>query len=356
VSGQTEARLGIRIQAPSLSDPQRESFIADAKSVHAVLDDLRSRLLIPATDLELVVTDDFTATVRASQADSEEPFDVERPFGLVSAKNLPQDDKSARVVIVFDARAWSGLNVAKGQDRWRALGLIAHELAHPILTRARWASGVLEGVAYPSHTPTELARSISRIGSDEYRADAIADIVLKTTTTKTVDGVSSPALIWDVMGQDYREGMRDLFRGLYPQLPDLVQAYRERRLDLEPMWREIVRQSEGIVTAFMHARAYADAADDIPLLDADEIRHLPAVTLYLADTMPPYIEAVRTGPMLAPLPEFAALDARVIRAGEGMLREIWRRLGLTFTEVPGSRNYEIHVAEPFRWDGSESQR
>ena len=64
--------------------------------------------------------------------------------------------------------------------------------------------------------------------------------------------------------------------------------------------------------------------------------------------MPPYLDAMRTGAVLVPVSEFAEVDARVVVAGEGMLREIWRRLGLTFTEVDGQREFGIHVGEPLR--------
>jgi hypothetical protein len=335
--------IEIDFAADSLTSEQQATFAADATAVYAVLDRMRRDAELPASQIKLLVADDFVTAVRGNQRD-EEPFVAERPFGRVGAKNLAQDEASERVVIVFDSQV--------GNDRWRALGLIAHELAHPILTRARHASGVLDNVVYPSHTPTEIARSISRIGFDEYRADTIADIVLGAARTRTVDGVHSPARTWDLLGQDYWEGVREYFSGLYPQLPDLVQTYREWRLDLMSIWVEVVRQSEAIVTAFMHARAHADGADDdIAILDSNRIRSLPFVRLYLADTLPPYLNAVRMGPILPQMEEVASLDAQVVAAGESMLREIWRRLGLTFSEKTEAREFGIHVSAPLMDEG-----
>jgi hypothetical protein len=330
-----------------MDDEQRATFTADANAVHQVLDQIRRDASIPFTELSLVVADDFTASVRAHQRDPEQPFDSERPFGRVSAKNLAQDDVGERVVIVFDSRAWASQDA--GYDRWQAIGTIAHELAHPILERARHASGVLDGVTFPSHLPGELARSISRIGFDEYRADEICDVVLASVSTKVVGGTASPAVTWDIEGPGWLKSVRDLYASLYPRLPDVVQSYRERRLDLLPMWREVLQQSEAIVTAFMHARAHADHSDAaVAILEAEEIRDLPFVRLYLSDTMPPYLEAVRTGPVLAPLSEYAAVDHQVVVAGEKMLREIWRRLGLTFTENIETREFGMHVTAPVR--------
>ena len=152
-----------------------------------------------------------------------------------------------------------------------------------------------------------------------------------------------------MLGEVYRTGIRDLFASLYPGLPDVVQTYRERRMDLTSMWLEVVRQSEALVTGFIHARAHADGTgEDIAILDAEEIHDLPFVRLYLAETLPPYLEAVRKGPLLVPVAEFATADAETVGAGERMLREIWRRLGLTFTETGPARQFSIHVAAPLR--------
>jgi hypothetical protein len=336
----------VTFSATSLTSEQRDTFTSDAKLAYGTLDKIRNELEVPASDLRLIVTDDFAASVRAHQRKPEEPFSPERPFGIVAAKNLPQDDEWERVVIVFHAATWSG-HVA-GQDRFHALGLICHELAHPILERQRRAAGVLKG-ADRSCTPTEFARSISRIGYDEYCADSMADIFLARTMSKTVDGVTSPAITWDLDGPALVDGLRELLSRLHPLLPDAVQTYREWRSTLDQLWAEIIRQTEGVVTGFAHARAHADAVDPPPpLLNADEIRDLPFVRLFLRDTMPPYLDAMRTGALLVPVGEFAEVDARVVAAGERMLKEIWRRLGLTFTEVDGQRQFEIHVGEPLR--------
>jgi hypothetical protein len=343
----TAKPLTITFEGNALSDGHRATFTADAIEVFRVLDRIRADRSIPPIEVQLVVAGSFAAAVQANQRQSEGPFDAERPFGKVAAKNLAQDDRGERVVIVFDAVPWS--SDEGGYDRFQALGTIAHELAHPILERARHSSGVLDGVTFPSFTPGEIARSISREGLDEYRADAICDIVLAQVASKTVDGASVPAVTWDAAGESYVRGVQELFSRLHPNLPDVVQTYREWRMDIESMWREVVRESEGLVTAYIHARAHADQSDaPVAILDSIEIRELPFVRLYLKDTMPPYVEAVREGPLLPSLAEFAAIDRTVVDAGEKMLREIWGRLGLSFTEDSAARTFGIHVAEPIR--------
>jgi hypothetical protein len=68
-------------------------------------------------------------------------------------------------------------------QRGLAIGvsLLAHELGHAVLERLRVASGALEGVTFPSVTPWEVARSVTRIAVDELRADRLADTVLPGT-------------------------------------------------------------------------------------------------------------------------------------------------------------------------------
>jgi hypothetical protein len=338
----------ILFEGDALTPAQRETFTADARGVFEALDMIRRNASIPPTETTLVVAGDFTASVRAhQQPNDEEPFVAERGYGRVRGKNLPQDDTDERVVIVFDHREWSQLGA--GHDRWAAVGMLAHELAHPVLTRARRVSGVLDGVPRPSHTPTEIARSLSRIASDEYKADVIADMLLERSATTIIDGVASPVRTWDVHGRNYIDGVHGLFARLHPQLPDVVQSYREWRLDLMSMWVEVVRQSEAIVTAFMHARAHADeAAAPVAILEAESIRDLPFVRLYLADTIPPYLAAVRDGPLVPAIADYAADDAEIVTAGERMFFEIWRRLGLTFTEKASTREFGMKVVEPLR--------
>ena len=53
--------------------------------------------------------------------------------------------------------------------------LVAHELAHPLIDRARHVSGVMDGVILPSVTGLEIAASMARIMVGEYRADRLAD-------------------------------------------------------------------------------------------------------------------------------------------------------------------------------------
>jgi hypothetical protein len=343
----TAAPLVIAFEGDVMEQRHRDTFTADANQVFGALEYVRTEASIPSTRVDVIVASDFTAAVRAHMRDGEGLFDAERPFGRASAKNLAQDAAGEHVVIVFDARPLT--MHPDGYDRFHALGTIAHELAHPILERARHESGVLSGVVRPSHTPGEISRSLGRIGVDEYRADAICDIVLAQVSSKTVDGVVSPAVTWDRDGQGWFNTVRDLFATLHPKLPDVIQTYREWGMDLETMWREVVMQSEAIVTAFMHARAHADQADaPVAILDAPEIRDLPFVQLFLHDTLPPYLETARDGPIVPPLADFAALDARIVSASETMLREIWRRLGLTFTENPQTRQFSIHVTEPLR--------
>lgn len=96
------------------------------------------------------------------------------------------------------------------------------------------------------------------------------------------------------------------------------------------------------------SRASADAAEaGVDALAQPDIAELPATRLYLADTFPRFLEVLRTTPVLPSLEEAREAEERVVRAGEAMVLEIWRRLGLSVVEHEG-RQWELRVTEPVR--------
>jgi hypothetical protein len=109
-----------------------------------------------------------------------------------------------------------------------AINLLAHELAHPLFGRAEHVSDVLGGVEFPSHAGGEIARSMTRIVSGEYRADRLAEMVVCDCGSMTSGtGAPSPANLWAVQGDAYWASAHQAIAAAYPAWPDLVQAYRE---------------------------------------------------------------------------------------------------------------------------------
>ncbi len=281
--------------------------------------------------------------------DAEPEFVATRPGGVVGGKNLTQDDDADHVVIVFSAALWLGESTDSGAFKARAMSLIAHELAHPLFARLRNASGVAEGVVYPSQMPGEIARSLGRILMDEYRADWLSDVIVRGAASKVTDGRREPATQWHLSGAAHLEGFRALLDHAYERVPGLVNEYRTRRLDLQTMWVEIAKLTEHVLTMFVHVRAAADGSEqDIPILDAASMTDRPFVRLYLRDTLPPLLRALRSGALVPTLEEWRALELDVTSAAEVAAREIWRRAGLTFVEPKERGEYRINVSGPLR--------
>lgn len=340
--------LRIEVRSATLTEEATANLDADARSAFALLEELRERAGIPESKIVLMLADDFAATVRDNmriQSDEGE-FSPERIGGMVAAKNLPQSDDYSSVIIVFDANHWRVESDPQGLARVQQILLLAHEMSHVMLNRARHCSGALDGVTFPSFTGFEVARSLTRILVDEYRADMIADLYIRQLASAEIDGEMHRVGVWDVFGQDYVEGAITSVGQAHPVWPDVVQNYREWGSDLSTMWAQVIGNMEQTLTSLFHAQAAADGADGPLLIDEEPMRSLPACRLYLQPVRALF-EVLTQQPILPSLDETKELDARIVEVGQGALIDVWRRLGLTIEERPG-RQWSLWVGEPVR--------
>jgi hypothetical protein len=344
------SELRVRFLAPAISTKDRDQFAATARLCHAVLARIAEECGLP-TLTEVIVTDDFEQTVRTHMrrdaGQEAEPFFVaDRPGGSrVSAKTLPQDERYDHAIIVFDGRDWSASAGAAGAERLRMVALIGHELSHTVLERVALASGVTKDVIYPSYTPGEIARSLSRMINHEYRADWMSEIIVAATCSTDRDGQPVPIHSWDVFSSLYLDLLRDTFVEAYADGPGAVQDYRTWQIDLQTMFTRVVQLTESVLVNYIHARALADSVGQVPLLEDSELSALPFVRLYLADTLPPVVRVLQQAPLLMSPQEWKEFDGRLVLEGERAIREIWRRLGLTFEEN-ARESYRISVVAP----------
>lgn len=351
-SSPNASEVVVAVEAPRVSEERRLEFTRLVDMCHKVLASIATGAGLPRR-IEVILTTDFEQAVRlrlrsANGGEAEaEFFEVERiAGGRVAAKNVSLDETLDNVLVLFDADGWLLEMTDPGHRQMQAISLIAHELAHTALNRVELLSGVTKDVVYPSSTPGEIARSLSRILNDEYRADSISDALVHATVTTTRDGVVAPVHIWDTSSDSYIRGLQDALFEAYAEGPGTVQDYRQYHGDIAVMFQRLVGITQGVLTNYIHARALADCAGVRVLLDDPAISNLPFVRLYLADAVLPFLEAIRDGPLLPSPSDWHELDARVIAVGEPMVREIWRRFGLTFDEPLGREPYMIHVGEP----------
>ncbi|WP_256790284.1 hypothetical protein [Frankia sp. AvcI1] len=300
------------------------------------------------------MADDFRAEVERTWAESDafgggdgHPYTVDRVGGgLAVAKTIPMTSDRSRFHIVID-----GMQLGEFLDpqEWAySTTLIAHELVHPLLERLRWASGAMEGVNFPSHTPSEYARSISRCAFDELRADLVAGMVLGQMFTATPqDGAPRPMTIVDVIGDGQRLSVGEVLDDVvYPGWPDLVQSFRTRRIDLERMWSTLVSQTDQAMTLLAHVEAQAVGTDRTGPLEAEFAGHR-GTCLYLGPAWGAILDAGRQNP-LPTLSEFREQEHALLREGEEAIIQMWERLGLSFEDLAEPRTFYIHVGEPAR--------
>lgn len=340
--------LLITSAAPSVSAEGFHDFTNVVKLCHGCMGHVALEAGLPLKT-EVILADDLKAEVlkhMRTKPGIDKSFEPERPLGRVAGKNLAQDDDWNHVVIIFDAADWAKGDGPEASRKLLQMSLVAHEIAHPLLARIRVASGVADGVQYPSVTPGEIARSIARVGMDEYFADRIADIIVAQVFSKGDGEAKTPAYVWDVSAADYKARLRELLDKAHQEIPQLVNSYRTRHISLDEMWRRVVASLDHLFTIVIHARAHADADGDIPLLDSPEIKDLPFVKAYFADTLPPFLSQFRHTPPVLPPAEWRERELRVVSAGEAAIREIWRRLGLTFDAPEDRRGYRINVGSP----------
>lgn len=265
---------------------------------------------------------------------------------MVAGKNLDQVGDASDVAIVLNAGLWT--NAEQPEARLPLAHLVAHELAHPLIERARHASGVMDGVVIPSVTGLETATSMSRILVGEYRADQLADVVVAGYMSVTVNGEIMPAHDWMTSADARVSSVIQVIEAAHPRWPDLVQDYREHRTSLEQMYRAIQTSVDETLTALVHAQAGADSAgSDRDLVSEEPVAALPGTRLYLGDKWATFLAALRTGPQLPPLAEFRMWDDEATAVGRWAIIEIWRRLGLTILDH-GNGRWGLEVASPLR--------
>jgi hypothetical protein len=340
--------LKVRTTSQSLSDDAKQAFVSYSRFVFSVYSSLRRRRRIPSYSLEVLLTDDFVTEVRrwSESADpvggaAELDFTPERVGGVVAAKTLPLEGDYSRAVVIFDSSLWPE------QSDPVALSLVAHEQAHVLFGRASHASGALQGVVFPPITGREMACHLSRILAEEYRADRLADIVVRLVTTATVDGETRKIGCWEVASESYLGDLQRTLRQAHPAWPDTVQAYRERRSDLLTMWNATAKSISETLTLLVHAQALADGTDVSNLLDTEPLASLPAVGLYLAGSWPRLLDTIRATPVLPTMTRYKPCEEEIVHVGESVILEILGCLGLDVDEHP-NRKWALWVREPKR--------
>jgi hypothetical protein len=340
--------ITIESRAPTAREDAVRDFEALVGSVWKAFEELGTQRGIESVEVLAVLADNFETEVRRLERPLEgaPPFSAERLGGTVKGKNLPLEDDQSRVAVVFDAETWVAHPSPEG--KLAEVHLICHELAHILIERGRHLAGVYDGVHFPSITSGEIARSQSLIVAGEYRADLLAEEVVRSMASVTVDGEERPIGTWELLEQNYSEALVQMLEGAYPAWPDLVDDYREWRITLEQLWGDVVDRVHQTLTFLIHAEALAEAAGVSAPSESGRLVSLPVMRLYISKPWRDFVAVVRTLPLLPSVPETLDFERRVREAGESTIREIWRRLGIEGSDDAALRQTHLSVEAPRR--------
>jgi hypothetical protein len=117
-------------------------------------------------------------------------------------------------------------------------------------------------------------------------------------------------------------------------------------MSLEDMCARVVGETVEIFTMLSHCEAESMMLGRVTPL-RDEYASHPATRLYLGEPWGALVDC--DAPLLAPLPEFADAERAYLTEVTPKIIEMWRRIGLSFTDGPGRWNLGIDVTAPL-WD------
>jgi hypothetical protein len=217
------------IEADQAEDSTVKRFTNTITLAHEVVFGSLAPEAVEATKVKAILAKDFsqainqawsTQTARSIQGPA---FSPERLGGQVAAKTITMNPEWSEIHIIFAQDAW----LHEGDlGLMRNLNFAVHEIAHALLGRIRWQSGVLNGVLFPSRTPSECARSITRIAAEEYWVDVLAGLAIGGCATVTRDGTTRPITPPDLVGDTrimYRAQFATLLAShIHPGLTRLI--------------------------------------------------------------------------------------------------------------------------------------
>jgi hypothetical protein len=225
------------------------------------------------------------------------------------------------------------------------ISLIAHELAHPLITRSLHQANVLAEMRYPPYTREETVRFVSLSLFEEYHADRLSDFVLGLLATVTIDQENRKARSWDLYGPDMETTLEEVLAATYPEWADRVLGYISGQEDLSNMFRHVNEMILGTLMTLIHAQTSADGAGQHKLLKHHNLAELPAVRLYLQDEWTEMLEALDQAPLAPASDEVRPAVEGAFTAGDSLLTAVWSRLGLEPEDQEDGSLY-LHVYHP----------
>jgi hypothetical protein len=323
--------LTVHTKVEGLPAAQEQALRSLATTIHAALEHLAQEQQIPDVEVTVVVAGDFAGEVGAlllQRGDgNSEQFRTERIGGVVVGKCIALNDDFSKQVVVLDGAGWSNPDPAA---QAQSIASLAHELAHVVIDRARHASGARDGVPATPYNGVDMACEIARTAAAEFRADLVANAVLRVlASTSDSGGVTRPLTIYDLCGDGHCDELRRALDAVvHPGWPDTVQRYREHRLTLPQLWEEIASSTGGVFNLLAHGEAHAHAGNASSSLET--LRAHRGVELYLGPAWQALEDAITSEAGILPaLSATRGYEQYIAEKGGRAILDMWTRLGLT---------------------------
>jgi hypothetical protein len=281
---------------------------------------------LPETTVTAILADNFVDEVNAAFSLSGE-YAQERVGGEAIGKTVSLVADESAAAVIFDGTLWH----RSGSPDVEAfhLGILAHELAHPVLNHARAASGTIH-VVPAEPTPDEVLSDLARGLADEYRADCLADLSVGVVATMAVDGHQRPYHAWAMDANARLASVVEVLGAAKETWTGEVERFHRGELSGTALWMSVASSLYDALVPVIHAQAYADSAKaGVDILSLPEIAHLPAVRDCIAEPVGTLLTLLREHPILASLAETRTIEEEISRVGTEMLREILASLGIT---------------------------
>src|SRR5205085_1473328 len=132
-----------------------------------------------------------------------------------------QKEDFSEDIVVIDAKGWRNAE-EKEADRIQELSLLTHELAHPLIERARWASGASDRLNNLGSTPSERAIGLAYGIAGEYHADRVSFVTMGELASVSINGERKPLTKWPYIQAFVREDLAELLERTHRVWPELV--------------------------------------------------------------------------------------------------------------------------------------
>lgn len=246
------------IDVEGVVEHQRQSA---TREIEAILSSLSRNDLLDHIE-KIIIASNFATTVdRINRMIFHDiaPYEPRRSHVEAVAKTMRYvRDQEIRFILVFNGESIGGWHPEPALRALR-LELIAHEVMHTLLDRARFERSGPADFFERSGSAEEFLYYLALYTRDEYVANRIVDEILKDVLTDdSGQPLGSADLHKALFGVGRTSDLISLLTEMYSLIRKKVRDFKYRLLTLDDLWPLIVGQIEQALTLFAYISAQHD--------------------------------------------------------------------------------------------------